>query len=139
MSQDVPEIWTIYKWSSCQCSNTEVPQEWKESDAKIITNSEEVKLRSFSTGVHKYVLSIKTKDHKYYPRLGHIAGELARTKSITSFCILYQFGDPKFADLPLCLSDISSLYRINQRYKQAYLDLYLVCRCKTIVSLATLI
>ena len=33
--------------------NTEVPQEWKESDAKLITNSEEVKLRSFSTGVHK--------------------------------------------------------------------------------------
>jgi len=41
--------------------NTEVPQEWKESDAKIITNSEEVKLRSFSTGVHKVDTAVSYK------------------------------------------------------------------------------
>merc|ERR1719249_389049 len=34
-------------------SNTEVPLQWGESDPCYISNSEEVKLRSFSTAVHK--------------------------------------------------------------------------------------
>merc|ERR1712107_831593 len=33
--------------------DTTVPQEWGESDPCYIANSEEVKLRSFSTAVHK--------------------------------------------------------------------------------------
>eukprot|EP00003_Mantamonas_plastica_P028723 TRINITY_DN6650_c0_g2_i2.p1 TRINITY_DN6650_c0_g2~~TRINITY_DN6650_c0_g2_i2.p1 ORF type:complete len:190 (-),score=73.06 TRINITY_DN6650_c0_g2_i2:28-597(-) len=31
----------------------EVPMKWEESDAKIIENSQQVKLRSFDTGVHR--------------------------------------------------------------------------------------
>ena len=33
--------------------NVDVPETWGDSDACIIQNSEEVKLRSFSTGIHK--------------------------------------------------------------------------------------
>jgi len=32
---------------------TQVPKAWEESDPKFIANSEEVKLRSFTTKIHK--------------------------------------------------------------------------------------
>ena len=34
-------------------SNVDVPQTWEESDPKYINNQQEVRLRSFSTKVHK--------------------------------------------------------------------------------------
>uniref|UniRef100_A0A061QUQ8 Mitotic spindle assembly checkpoint protein MAD2 n=1 Tax=Tetraselmis sp. GSL018 TaxID=582737 RepID=A0A061QUQ8_9CHLO len=34
-------------------ANADVPQQWEESDARFISNAAEVKLRSFSTKVHK--------------------------------------------------------------------------------------
>ena len=33
--------------------DTDVPQSWEESDPKYITNAAEVRMRSFSTKVHK--------------------------------------------------------------------------------------
>ena len=37
-----------------QCAESDVPGEWEESDARYIaSNAEQVKLRSFSTSVHK--------------------------------------------------------------------------------------
>ncbi len=34
-------------------NSTKVPQSWEESDPKYITNSQEVRLRSFTTKIHK--------------------------------------------------------------------------------------
>lgn len=34
-------------------SKSSVPQEWEESDARFIANAADVKLRSFTTKVHK--------------------------------------------------------------------------------------
>jgi len=42
-------------------SDTAVPQEWGESDPCFIMNSEEVKLRSFSTSVHKVSAAVSYK------------------------------------------------------------------------------
>jgi len=42
-------------------SNTEVPVEWGESDPCYIANSEEVKLRAFSTAVHKVESAVSYK------------------------------------------------------------------------------
>jgi len=42
-------------------SNTEVPEEWGDSDPCYIANSEEVKLRSFSTAVHKVEAAVSYK------------------------------------------------------------------------------
>jgi len=42
-------------------SDTAVPAEWGESDPCYIINSEEVKLRSFSTGVHKVEAAVSYK------------------------------------------------------------------------------
>ena len=42
-------------------SDTTVPAEWGESDPCYIINSEEVKLRSFSTGVHKVEAAVSYK------------------------------------------------------------------------------
>ena len=42
-------------------SNTEVPLQWGESDPCYISNSEEVKLRSFSTAVHKVEAAVSYK------------------------------------------------------------------------------
>lgn len=42
-------------------SDTEVPSQWGESDPCYITNSEEVKLRSFSTAVHKVEAAVSYK------------------------------------------------------------------------------
>lgn len=39
----------------------DVPNEWGESDACVITNSEEVKLRSFSTSVHRVEAAVSYK------------------------------------------------------------------------------
>ena len=37
----------------CTDNNIDVPQTWEESDPKYINNQQEVRLRSFSTKVHK--------------------------------------------------------------------------------------
>merc|ERR1712083_980241 len=42
-------------------TDTAVPTEWGESDPCYIINSEEVKLRSFSTGVHKVEAAVSYK------------------------------------------------------------------------------
>ncbi|KTW25853.1 hypothetical protein T552_03126 [Pneumocystis carinii B80] len=41
--------------------NSEVPDEWGDSDAREISNAEQVKLRSFSTDIHKVDLQVAYK------------------------------------------------------------------------------
>ena len=44
-------------------SQADVPSSWEESDPKYITNSTEVRLRSFTTKVHKVETTVTYKDH----------------------------------------------------------------------------
>jgi len=56
---------TVVKWGDCVTGaggfdilvytdkNTEVPDKWNETGPAMIANSQEVKLRSFSTSYHK--------------------------------------------------------------------------------------
>lgn len=56
--------------------NMEVPEKWSETGPAMITNSQEVKLRSFSTAFHKVDTMVAYKNVDWYCETHHVSALL---------------------------------------------------------------